>query len=322
MMKIGAIGTSFIMDTILENMRSAEGMECTAIYSRKEETGRALADRFQIKKVYTSLDELCHDEDVDWIYVASPNSLHYQQAKEALLAGKHVLCEKPFTSTSAQARELAALAKEKHLFLLEAILPLFHPHYRLIREYLPQLGRLKLVSATFCQYSSRYEALLSGNVPNVFNPEFAGGALMDLNLYNIYFIVGLFGKPLFLQYYPTLFSNGADTNGILVMQYPDFLAQCTGAKDTFCENGVQIMGDKGYIQITPTASNCRQIRIIRRGEEELFFSTEQNPWAYEMQGLAELVKHQDYQECYRRLDIAVNVVEVLEEARRSGGLSF
>ena len=322
MMKIGAIGTSFIMDTILENMRSAEGMECTAIYSRKEETGRALADRFQIKKVYTSLDELCHDEDVDWIYVASPNSLHYQQAKEALLAGRHVLCEKPFTSTSAQARELAALAKEKHLFLLEAILPLFHPQYRLIREYLPQLGRLKLVSATFCQYSSRYEALLSGNVPNVFNPEFAGGALMDLNLYNIYFIVGLFGKPLSLQYYPTLFSNGVDTNGILVMQYPDFLAQCTGAKDTFCENGVQIMGDKGYIQITPTASNCQQIRIIRRGEEELFFSTEQNPWAYEMQGLAELVKHQDYQECYRRLDIAVNVVEVLEEARRSGGLSF
>ncbi len=322
MMKIGAIGTSFIMDTILENMRSAEGMECTAIYSRKEETGRALADRFQIKKVYTSLDELCHDEDVDWIYVASPNSLHYQQAKEALLAGKHVLCEKPFTSTSAQVRELAALAKEKHLFLLEAILPLFHPHYRLIREYLPQLGELKLVSATFCQYSSRYEALLSGNVPNVFNPEFAGGALMDLNLYNIYFIVGLFGKPLSLQYYPTLFSNGVDTNGILVMQYPDFLTQCTGAKDAFCENGVQIMGDKGYIRVTPTASNCQQVRIIRRGEEELFFSTEQNPWAYEVQGLAELVKHQDYQECYRRLDIAVNVVEVLEEARRSGGLSF
>lgn len=321
-MKIGAVGTSFIMDTILENMQAAEGMECLAIYSRKEETGRKLADRFGIQQVYTSLEAMCSDSALDWIYVASPNSLHYEQAKAALLAGKHVLCEKPFTTTSAQLKELAEIARGKNLFLFEAILPLFHPHYQKIREYLPKIGKLKLVLGTFCQYSSRYDALLSGKVPNVFNPEFSGGALMDLNLYNIYFTVGLFGKPESLQYHPTLFKNGVDTNGILIMQYPDFLAQCTGAKDTFCENSIQLLGDKGYIKVSPTASNCQEVSIIRRGEEEIRFSTDTNPWAYEMQSLAELVKHQNYDECYHRLDIAIQVAEVLEEARKSGGLSF
>lgn len=321
-MKIGAVGTSFIMDTILENMQAAEGMECLAIYSRKEETGRKLADRFGIQQVYTSLEAMCSDSALDWIYVASPNSLHYEQAKAALLAGKHVLCEKPFTTTSAQLKELAEIVRGKNLFLFEAILPLFHPHYQKIREYLPEIGKLKLVLGTFCQYSSRYDALLSGNVPNVFNPEFSGGALMDLNLYNIYFTVGLFGKPESLQYYPTLFKNGVDTNGILIMQYPDFLAQCTGAKDTFCENSIQLLGDKGYIKVSPTASNCQEVSIIRRGEDEIRFSTDTNPWAYEMQSLAELVKNQNYDECYHRLDIAIQVAEVLEEARKSGGLSF
>ncbi|MGN0308901.1 MAG: Gfo/Idh/MocA family protein [Lachnospiraceae bacterium] len=321
-MKIGAVGTSFIMDTILENILAVEGIDCMAIYSRKEETGYALANRFGIKKVYTSLEEMCCDSELDWIYIASPNSLHYQQAKTALLAGKHVLCEKPFTPRADQVRELAEIARRKRLFLFEAILPLFHPHYEKVREYLPSIGNLKLILATFCQYSSRYEALMSGNIPNVFNPQFAGGALMDLNLYNIYFIVGLLGKPVSLQYYATLFSNGIDTNGILIMQYPHFLAQCTGAKDAFCENGVQLLGDQGYIQVTPTASNCREVKIVRRGEEDLYFTTLQNPWLYEMQGLVELVKNQNYEECYRRLDTAVAVAEVLEEARGSGKLCF
>ncbi|MBQ9990911.1 MAG: Gfo/Idh/MocA family oxidoreductase [Lachnospiraceae bacterium] len=321
-MKIGAVGTSFIMDTILENMQAEEGMECTAIYSRKEETGRKLADRFGIRQVYTSLKELCADPTLDWIYIASPNSLHYEQAKTALLAGKHVLCEKPFTTTSAQIKELVEIARSKKLFLFEAILPLFHPHYQKIREYLPQIGNLKLILGTFCQYSSRYEALMAGNVPNVFNPEFAGGALMDLNLYNIYFTVGLFGKPESLQYYPTLFENGVDTNGILILKYPGFLAQCTGAKDAFCENSMQLLGDEGYIRVSPTASNCQEVKIVRRGKEELSFSTDTNPWAYEMRGLAELVKNQDYEECYRRLDTAIQVVEVLEEARKSAKMSF
>ena len=98
-MNIGAIGTSFIMDTILENMAATEGIDCEAIFSRTYEKGKAMADKFNIGKIYTSLDDMLADDDLDWIYVCSPNSVHYEQSKKALLAGKHVLCEKPFTTT-------------------------------------------------------------------------------------------------------------------------------------------------------------------------------------------------------------------------------
>ena len=145
---------------------------------------------------------------------------------------------------------------------------------------------------------------------------------MDLNMYNVYFMVGLFGKPQSVTYHPTLFQNGIDTNGILYLQYPDFLCQCTGAKDAFCENSVQILGDKGYIKVTPVPSNCQTVRIVRRNEEDLLFEVADHPWSYEMKRLVEIVNRNDYQECYQRLTIALQVVEVLEEARKSGGLNF
>ncbi len=321
-MKIGAIGTSFIMDTILENMSQTAGMDCVALYSRTLEKGQTLAKKFAISKVYTSLEDMLADKDLDWIYVCSPNSLHYQQSKQALLAGKNVLCEKPFTTTSGELAELIALAKEKRQFLFEAILPMYHPNYRIVKEHLPLIGNLKMASGTFCQYSSRYEALLSGNVPNVFNPAFSGGCLMDLNLYNIYFMVGLFGKPESIDYHATLYENGIDTNGILYMKYPGFLCQCMAAKDTFCENSVQLMGDKGYIKVTPGPSICEKVTIVRKGEEDLIFETEKNPYSYEMSELVRLVSEQNYDECYMRLNTALQVVEVLEEARKSGGLGF
>ena len=163
------------------------------------------------------------DPDIDLIYIATPNSLHYRQAKAALLAGKNVLCEKPFVPTVAEADELIRLAKERHLFLFEAITTAHHANYALVKEHLPDIGPLRIVSCTFCQYSSRYDALLSGQVPPVFDPACCGGALMDLNLYNVHFVVGLFGEPMSVSYHPNLYRNGIDTSGILLLEYPDFL---------------------------------------------------------------------------------------------------
>ncbi len=322
MIKIGAVGTSFIMDTILENIALVDGFSCEAIYSRSLAKGHSLADKFQIPKVYTNYSTMLADKSLNLIYVASPNSLHYEHCKAALMAGKHVLCEKPFTVTSTQLRELIALAKNKHLFLFEAILPMFHPNYKMIKEKLIAIGKPKMAQGVFCQYSSRYDALLQGETPNVFNPEFAGGALMDLNMYNVYFLVGLFGKPDSLHYEACLHQNGIDTNGILTLRYPDFLCQCVGAKDTFCENSMQILGDKGYIKVTPGASNVQEVKIVRRGEEEMTFRVPHNPWYYEIVALSELFTLENYTECYNRLELSLQVVEVLEEARKSAGLSF
>ena len=154
-MKIGTIGSGFIVRTILSKVAVTEGMECAAVYSRTYETGRKLADDFGVQKVYTDLDALCSDPELDFIYVASPNSLHYAHVKLALEHGKNVMCEKPFVPTAAEADELIALAKAKDLYLIEMITTLYHPHFAWVKEQLSNVGKLQMVNATFCQYSSR-----------------------------------------------------------------------------------------------------------------------------------------------------------------------
>ena len=229
-MNLCAIGTGAITRNLLAEYNRSDVLHCTAIYSRNEEKGRAIAEEFGLEKVYTSMEEMLADPAIEMVYVATPNSIHYGQTKAALLAGKHVICEKPFAPTVAEADELIALAKEKHLLLYEAITTAHHPHYGIVKENLPKLGKIKLVTGTFCQFSSRYPALLAGKASPVLDHNFAGGALMDINLYNIHFVVGLFGKPRSVRYFPNRHESGVDTSGILLLEYEDFLCQCTGAK--------------------------------------------------------------------------------------------
>lgn len=324
-MHVGTIGTGFITHYILDNIARTEGISCEAVCSRSQETGQKLADKYHVSKVYTCLDDMLKDDTIDFIYVASPNSLHYEQTKKALEAGKNVICEKPFTPTAAEADELISLAKEKHLFLFEGITTLYQPCYQWVKENLHLLGDLKMASCTFCQYSSRYDALMSGETPNVFNPAFSGGSLMDINLYNIHFLVGLFGKPDRVEYFAGTHDNGIDLHGVLVLQFGSLICQCTGAKDTRCENNVQIMGDKGYIQITPGSSNCQDGKLIlpeKDLKKELTIRQSESPWYYEIQGITDLVKKKDFSDCYDKLENTSIVVRILEQARKSAHLSF
>lgn len=321
-MKLCVVGTGAISKNMIPEFLRCSFFECAAICSRKEETGRAMADLFGIPTVYTSLEDALAAPEIEVVYIASPNAIHYQQTKAALLAGKHVLCEKPFAPTVAEAEELINLAKEKGLLLYETITTAHHPHYAIVKENLPRLGKLKLVSGTFCQFSSRYPALLAGKVSPVLDPAYKGGALMDINLYNIHFTVGLFGAPADLHYYPNIHTNGVDTSGILVMRYPGFVCQCTGAKDSAARNGVQIIGEDGYMELTPIASNLQNLRICVRGEKEEVYSVEENAWYYEVQDLGRLMAEGDREKCYAALETTRNVVSVLEKARLDGKLGF
>ena len=336
-MRIGTIGSGFIVRTILDRVNRTDGIECGAVYSRSLEKGTALAADFGVEHVYTDLEQLFSDETLDFIYIASPNSLHYQQTKLALQHGKNVICEKPLVPYSAQARELAQLAKDNGLFLFEGITTLYHPHFAWIKEHLPQLGQLKMITATYCQYSSRYELLQRGEQTNIFDPAFATGSLMDINVYNIYFIAALLGKPDTVAYFAGLHENGIDTHGTLVMRYGDVICQCVGAKDTFCDNTVQIMGTDGYIRVSPTSSNCKTVTLVHRtnadigpastnaldkGQDREEIALQDDQWLNEVQTLSRIVAEKDYTLCYQNLETACIVAEILEQARKSADMCF
>lgn len=336
-MKIGTIGSGFIVHTILSKVAVTEGIECVAVYSRTYETGRKLADEFGVDKVYTDLDGLCSDPEVEFVYIASPNSLHYQHVKKALEHGKHVLCEKPFVPTGAEAEELISLAKEKNLYLFEMITTLYHPHFTWIKDHMQELGQLQMINATYCQYSSRYDVLKAGQQTNIFDPEFKTGCLMDINVYNIYLTVALLGMPDRVEYFAGKFENGIDTHGTVMLQYGNVTCQCTGAKDTLCENSVQIMGDKGYLHVTPGAGNLRTVKLVRRSAEDAGpvgnnsrskganreeVDLTEDQWFYEVQTISRLVAQENKELCYRNLEISQMVAQVLEQARKSAGMSF
>lgn len=322
-MKIGTIGTGNIVTWVMTEAVRVASVTYEAVCSRKEETGRALAERFGVGKVYTKLEDMLADPAIDWVYVASPNSLHYVQTKAALESGKHVICEKPFAPTRAQAEELAALAQKKGLFLFEGITTLFLPHFARIREKLAEIGPVRQVSCTFCQYSSKYDALKAGQTPNVFNPAFAGGALMDINLYNLYFVYGLFGMPDKLTYHARRHENGIDLGGVAVLEYPGFVAQCTGAKDCKSENGAHIIGEKGFIRVENPVSMCTHVTVVTDAGKQVFDEQQgETAWYWEMQGIAELVAADDRADCRRRMAQSADVMELLERARRDAGIVF
>lgn len=321
-MNIGILGTGSIARTMAAEFAKVPAFRCEAVCSRQQATGEALAQQFGIPKVYTDYDAMLADPDIELVYIATPNSLHYAQTRAALLAGKNVLCEKPFVPTVAEADELIALAKEKHLFLFEAITTAHHPNYALAKQYLDDIGSLRIVSCTFCQYSSRYDALLSGQVPPVFDPACCGGALMDLNLYNVHFVVGLFGEPMLVSYHPNLYRNGIDTSGILLLEYPDFICQCTGAKDCAAPGSVQLIGDAGRILIEPGSSNCQKLVVNRKGKEPYVSDISDTPWRYEVISISNfLIVPQDAVK-ERRIRAMRSAVAVLEAARKDAHLDF
>ncbi len=321
--KLGTIGSGAIVHSILDNVKIEEGIRLVAVYSRSEEKGKALAAEYGADKVYTEMDAFLADDEVNFVYIATPNLLHYEQTKKALLAGKNVICEKPFCTKAEQAHELVDLAREKHLFLVEAVPTAFLPNFDILRRELPRIGRVKLVLGNYSQYSSRYDRLLNGEVPNVFNPECGAGCLMDINFYNVYLNVALFGKPNDVVYYPNIYPGLVDTSGILIMCYDGFISQSAGAKDTWGVNSFQIEGEKGYIYITDGSNGIAEVRVVTKTSDEIFNDQPNSDrWFYEVQNLTKLVLADDYDAIYERLDVMLDVVATLESSRKKAGIFF
>ena len=321
--RLGTIGSGIIVHSILDNVKVTDGIRLVAVYSRSEEKGKALASEYGASKVYTNMDAFLNDAEVNFVYIATPNLLHYEQAKRALLAGKNVILEKPFCTKVEQARELVALAKEKGLFLVEAIPTAFLPNFAVMQRELPKIGKVKLVQANYSQYSSRYDNLRKGEVPNVFNPEYGGGCLMDINYYNVYLNVALFGKPQVAAYYPNIYGDLVDSSGVLVMTYDGFVSEAVGAKDTWGVNFFQIEGEKGYIYVENGSNGIAKVKVVTKGSEELF-NEQENPERlfYEVGNLTKLVLADDYDAIYRRLDTMLDVIETIETARKKAGILF
>ena len=247
MINVGIIGSGFIVPHFIDAVKAVKGYHITAISGRNDKAITALKEKYDIDYCTVNNDDVYNDPKIDAIYVALPNGLHYETGKKALLADKHVIMEKPFTVTYDQAKELIDLAKKRKKIIFDAVTLLHKPNYAKVRELLPEVGEIKMVNLNFSQYSSRYDRLMKGIILPAFDYKMAGGALMDLGIYNINFVVGLFGSPKNVRYFPNMYKK-VDTSGVLVMDYGKFKVNAISAKDCKAPNYFCIQGDKGYLR--------------------------------------------------------------------------
>lgn len=321
-MRIGTIGTSSIVDEVIHSARLVEGIEFAAAYSRDLKRGQAFAKRAGIEHVYDDLETFLSDESIDTVYIASPNSLHYDQAIQSLNAGKHVIVEKPLAGNTECAKMMIETARENKCFLFEAICNIHMPHFSYIKEELPKIGRIRLVQCNYSQYSRRYDELLKGGMPNVFNPEFSGGALADINIYNLHFIVGLFGSPKEVHYSANLHENGVDLSGIAVLHYDDFLVEAVGAKDSFSRNFGQIQGEAGYLYIDSSVNELHSIKTVTKKLESVYNIQDKPRLYYEFAAFKQIIDNKDMERYQSLLDHSYRVVGVAEACRKEIGLYF
>ncbi len=248
-MKYATIGTSWITQSYINAANYTDLWQLEAIYSRNKDTAIKFAQTNNIRKYYTDLQSLADDHTIQAVYIASPNALHYEQSKMMLLAGKHVICEKPATITKDEYNELKALAESMNLIYMEAIMSMHVPALATLKETLKSIGRVSSAHFDFCQLSSKYLGLLSGNIPNIFNPQLCTGALMDLGVYNLYIIAELFGAPLSMVSDSSFLHTNADHTTSAIFKYSDFQLTLTCSKIGQGFSQSEIIGDCGTIGI-------------------------------------------------------------------------
>jgi len=248
-LRIGILGTGRMAAVMAKAIASMKNETAVAVASRDPEKARAFAEKFDIPKAYGSYEELCADPEVDLIYIASPHSHHMEHGMLCIHAGKPVLVEKSFTANAVQARKLIGLAKEKNVFLAEAIWTRYMPFVATMKEVLAsgKIGEIVSGSANLGYYTVEN--------PRVVAPELAGGALLDVGIYCLTFFSILFGDDMTsLTAGAKLSENGIDLNSTVLMKRRtedgreiscSFYSSVDGPTD---RRGI-IYGSRGYLEV-------------------------------------------------------------------------
>lgn len=323
MIRFATIGTNWITEAFIEAARKVEDFTLTAVYSRTEEKAKEFAKKTGAERTFTNLEELAKSKDIDAVYIASPNSLHAEQAILLMNHGKHVLCEKPMASNTKEVRAMIDAARRNDVVLMEAMKSTLLPNFQAIREHLHKIGKIRRYFASYCQYSSRYDAYKQGTILNAFNPAFSNGSLMDIGVYCIYPMVVLFGKPHRLQANSLKLDSGVDGEGSIIFDYGDMDAVVMYSKITNSYLPSEIQGEDGSMLIdaihTPTKV---EIRYRDGRTEDVTVPQEQPPMYYEAKEFIELIKSGKRESSINSHDHSLTTIELIEQARKQTGIIF
>lgn len=323
-MKLGILGSGKIVKEILPVLEQVENIELVAIAARNEGKLEELVEEFNIGKYYIGIDNLLADPDIDTVYVALPNYLHYEAMDKAIAKGKDIICEKPFCGNLRESEDIFARAFAKGLIVLEAASHRFIPNALAVRDELKKLGEIKIVSFNYSQYSSRYDKFKEGEIAPVFDRSMNGGALMDINFYNVDYLSMLFGRPKAVKYFPNM-EKGIDTSGILYLDYGNFKAVAIGSKDSDASLVNTIQTDRGSIEITDAINSFSSFRIKESGKDvfrEVNVNEPCHRMVYEFREFLEIISQRDMEKARELSKISLDTSWILTEARKFSAIDF
>ena len=317
----GIAGTGRIAGEFAGDMPLLDEGTVVAVGSRAMDTANEFADRFDIPNRHASYADLVADPEVDAVYVSSPHPMHCDNALQAIEAGKHVLVEKPITVNAAQARELVSAARERGVFLMEAMWTRFLPHIIDVRDVLASgaLGDVRMVQASHGYYMAEDAS------SRLFAPELGGGALLDLGIYPVSFASMVFGRPSEITAVSAPAFTGVDAQTSMVFQYEDGrqVALVTSLEATL-SNTATIVGTEARIEIDAAAYSPTSFSVITRdGEVTRHEHVEPGQGLrYQAGEVARCLRAGLLESPVMSLDETVQIMETMDEVRRQIGLVY
>ncbi len=344
--RFATIGTSGICEQFIAALGDVDGCELVGCYSRDGQKARVFAEKHGAKLAFSSLDELAACDEVDAVYVASPNALHAPQAEQLIAAGKHVLVEKSFASNEAEAARVFNAAREQGVVALEAMRNLHVPTFAAIREEASRLGEVSFASFSFAKVTSRIAQLKAGEKINIFDPAMSAGALMDMGCYTVAPAVALFGRPSEVRAMGrTVAVPGAaagdpygriDLSGSMLLGYGDKVVTLFWGKTADDKLSCEIAGDAGTLVFDQVSCPSRprvydhedkgMVFRVQAGEARALDCEEppERDMACEIALFARAVagEAEALAEVAASEQVTLDMLHVMDEARRQMGIAF
>ena len=318
MIRWGILSTGTIAKNFAETAKQMADVTITAVASRSQKKADDFGYKYGIAHCYDSYEALARDPDVDIVYVATPHNRHFEDVKLMIENGKHVLCEKSFTTDAKEAEALFAMAKEKGVFLMEAFWTKFCPIYRDIERVIASgtIGEIRTVTAQY-GYTTAREA-------RKFEPELAGGTLLDIGVYAIGFACMMLGYEMDeIRGRLIMNSVGTDAYDAMLLRKGNAIAQLTTAIGAKMPVHGAVYGTKGYIDI-PDFKNPQKVTVFYEGRSPQVFTHafEVNGYEYEIREAMDCVRAGRLQSELMTPEQSIAVMRIMDEIRVQNGLRF
>lgn len=326
MIKLGIIGTGWISKNFVSAAIDTKKYKLCAVYSREVGRAEGFASNFGGANCFDDLDDFINS-DIEAVYIASPNSLHYEHALRCIKAKKHVIVEKPAFSTIEEMSHIVDLSQEMNVLVLEAARHIYEKNFQIAKKRIAQMD-VQGAFLTYMKYSSRYDQVLEGREPNIFSPKFSGGSLADLGIYLIYAAVEWFGLPKQKSYYARKTPTGVDGRGIIIFNYDHFDVVMQTGKMANSFLGCEIQSCDETLMLDSVGEIRSIVSFDRKNDakKELAEPPDENGMKYEADVFADLITNMDDAICRRRyleiVQLQVDVNRILVELRKDAEIFF